>query len=54
MSGPPEHLSSTSGAISANATRPVLVGEPVVVRTSHGIAIIETRVPVSEIATATR
>ena len=34
------------------ATRPVWVALPVVVSTNHGIAIIETRVPVSEIASA--
>ena len=54
VSGPESTCEATSGAISAKATRPVLVGEPVVVRTSHGIAIIDTRVPVIEIATATR
>ena len=54
VSGPESTCAATSGAISAKATRPVLVGEPVVVRTSHGIAIIDTRVPVIEIATATR
>jgi hypothetical protein len=51
-SGPPTALSSTIGAISAAATRPVFVGDPVVTSTSHGIAIIETRVPRSETASA--
>ncbi len=52
MIGPPSTLSSTSGSISASATRPVFVALPVVVSTNHGSAIIETRVPVSEIASA--
>ena len=52
MIGPPSIVSSTSGNSSASATRPVFVGLPVVVSTSHGTAIIETRVPVSEIASA--
>jgi hypothetical protein len=52
MIGPPSTLSNTSGASSASATRPVLVALPVVVRTNHGSAIIEIRVPVSEIASA--
>jgi hypothetical protein len=51
-SGPPNAFSSTIGVISAKATSPVWVAEPVVVSTSHGIAIIETRVPSSEIASA--
>ena len=52
MIGPPSTLSNTSGASSASATRPVLVALPVVVSTNHGSAIIEIRVPVSEIASA--
>ena len=52
MSGPPSTLHSTSGNISAKATRPVWVAEPVVVSTNHGIATIEIRVPVREIASA--
>ena len=44
-SGPPSALKRTSGVISAAATRPVCVAEPVVDRTNHGIAIIEIRVP---------
>ncbi len=50
MIGPPSTLSTTSGSISASATRPVFSGLPVVVSTKHGSAIIETRVPMSEIA----
>jgi hypothetical protein len=45
-------LNSTIGVISANATRPVCVGDPVVVSTSHGMAIIETRVPSREMHSA--
>ena len=41
-SGPAAALSSTSGAISANATTPVIVALPVVVSMYEGIAIIET------------
>ena len=52
MSGPPSTLHSTSGNISAKATRPVWVAEPVVVSTNHGIATIEIRVPVREMASA--
>ena len=51
-SGPPVALKSTIGVSSAAATSPVWVAEPVVTSTSHGIAIIETRVPRSEIASA--
>ncbi len=51
-SGPPVALKSTSGVSSAAATRPVLVADPVVTSTSHGIAIIETRVPRRETASA--
>ena len=51
-SGPPVALKITSGVSSAAATSPVRVAEPVVTSTSHGIAIIETRVPSSEIASA--
>jgi len=51
-SGPPKALNSTIGAISANATSPVCVAEPVVVSTSQGIAIIDTRVPSSEMHSA--
>ena len=43
----------TSGVISAAATRPVWVAEPVVESTNHGIAIIETRVPTKEMPSAT-
>ena len=52
MIGPPSTLSTTSGSISASATRPVFSGLPVVVSTKNGSAIIETRVPVSEMASA--
>ena len=51
-SGPPVALNTTSGVSSATDTSPVRVAEPVVTRTSQGIAIIETRVPSSEIASA--
>ena len=51
-SGPPKALNSTIGVISANATRPVCVADPVVVSTSHGMAIIETRVPSNEMHSA--
>ena len=54
MSGPARNWRRTSGAISAKATRPVFVAESVVVSTNHGIAIIDTRVPVTEIAIAVR
>ena len=54
MTGPARAWTTTSGSSSAKATRPVWAAEPVVVSTSHGIAIIETRVPHSEIASATR
>ena len=54
MSGPARNCSSTSGAISANATSPVFVADPVLVSTNHGIAIIESRVPLTEIASAVR
>ena len=50
--GPPSTFISTIGIISANATRPVWVAAPVVVSTNHGIAIIDTRVPVRESASA--
>ena len=50
MTGPPSAFSSTSGASSAKATSPVCVALPVVVSTNQGRAIIETRVPVREIA----
>ena len=53
MIGPPSTLRSTSGNISASATRPVLLALPVVVRTNQGSAIIETRVPVIETASET-
>ena len=52
MSGPPSTLHSTSGNISAKATSPVWVGDPVVVSTNQGIATIEIRVPVREMASA--
>ncbi len=52
ITGPPSTLSSTIGSISHSATRPVLVAEPVVVSTRNGSAIIETRVPASETASA--
>ena len=52
MIGPPSTLSTTSGSISARATRPVFSGLPVVVRTKKGSAIIETRVPMSEMPSA--
>ena len=48
-----ERLEETSGVISAAATRPVWVAEPVVESTNHGIAIIETRVPTKEMPSAT-
>ena len=55
MSGPPSTLSTTSGSSlgerdQAGLRRPI----PVVVSTSHGSAIIETRVPASEIASASQ
>ena len=50
MTGPPSTFISTSGSISASATRPVFSGLPVVVSTKNGSAIIETRVPVIEMA----
>ena len=53
-SGPPSALKITSGAISAAATRPVWVAEPVVDSTNHGIAIIEIRVPRKEMPSAVR
>ena len=52
MIGPPSTLRTTSGSISARATRPVFSGLPVVVRTNHGSAIMETRVPMSEMPSA--
>ncbi len=52
ITGPPRTLKITSGSISASAARPVLVALPVVWSTKSGIAIIETRVPVIEIASA--
>ena len=52
MIGPPSTLSTTIGSISARATRPVWVALPVVVSTNHGSAIMETRVPMSESASA--
>ncbi|GAA4373737.1 hypothetical protein GCM10023146_25610 [Nocardioides caricicola] len=52
ITGPPRILSRTSGSISASATSPVFVALPVVVSTNHGRATIDTRVPVSEIASA--
>ncbi|GLX93690.1 hypothetical protein Hesp01_16400 [Herbidospora sp. NBRC 101105] len=39
-------MTSTYGAISQNATRPVWVTLPVVTSTNQGMAIAETRVPV--------
>ena len=54
ISGPAPALIATSGASSAKATRPVLAGDPVVTSTSHGMAIIDSRVPTSEMASATR
>ena len=50
MIGPPSTFISTSGTISKSATRPVFSGLPVVVSTKNGSAIIEMRVPVSEMA----
>ncbi len=52
MTGPPSTLNSTSGSISARAARPVFVGLPVDSSTNSGIATIETRVPVIEMASA--
>ena len=52
MTGPLSTLSTTSGSISASATSPVWVALPVVVSTNHGSATIDTRVPVSEKASA--
>ncbi len=52
MTGPPSTLNTTSGSISASATRPVLVALPVCSSTNSGIAIIDTRVPVIESASA--
>ena len=54
ISGPPTAFTSTSGVISAIATRPVLTGEPVVIRTNHGIAMALTRVPQIDTTFATR
>ena len=54
MNGPARNCSTTSGAISANATTPVFVAEPVLVSTNHGIAIIESRVPLTDTACAVR
>ena len=51
-SGPPNALNSTIGVISAAATSPVCVADPVVVSTSQGMAIIDTRVPSSEMHSA--
>ncbi len=45
-------LNTTSGVSSATDTRPVRVAEPVVTSTSQGMAIIETRVPSNETASA--
>lgn len=47
-SGPVNALTRTYGAISKNATRPVLLALPVVASTNHGRAMADTRVPVSE------
>ena len=52
ISGPASALTTTSGSISATPTRPVRAADPVVVSTSHGMAIIDTRVPVSDTASA--
>ena len=52
MIGPPSTFSTTRGSISARATRPVFSGLPVVVRTKNGSAIMETRVPMSEMPSA--
>ena len=52
--GPDRAFSTTYGAISAKATSPVCTALPVVVSTSQGIAIIETRVPVSDTASEAR
>ncbi|GAA4706553.1 hypothetical protein GCM10023349_25880 [Nocardioides conyzicola] len=52
ITGPASTLSTTSGSISASATSPVFVALPVVVSTNHGSATMDTRVPVSEIASA--
>ncbi len=52
MTGPPSTLNSTSGSISASATRPVREALPVSDSTYSGIAIIDTRVPVRETASA--
>ncbi len=54
MSGPARAFTTTSGSSSAKATRPVCAADPVVVSTSQGIAIIEMRVPASEMASETR
>lgn len=54
ISGPPNALQSTSGVISAKATRPVFIGEPVLTRTNQGIAMALTLVPQSETTLATR
>jgi hypothetical protein len=52
MIGPPSTLSTTSGSISATATRPVFSGLPVVVSTKNGSAIMDTRVPISDTPSA--
>ena len=54
MYGPDRNCSSTSGAISAKATSPVIVADPVLVSTNHGMAIIDSRVPLTETASAVR
>jgi|GEM_PF-5551046 len=50
--GPTRNLLITYGSISAIATVPVIVGLPVVVSTSQGMAIMDNRVPPSEKASA--
>src|SRR6185369_6373604 len=44
-SGPASACAITYGAISANATRPVLLAEPVLVSTIHGMASWDIEVP---------
>ena len=50
--GVPSALDSRYGRVSANATRPILVGLPVVTSTSHGMVTTEMRVPRLEIRSA--